>query len=219
MPNDAEGGQRAHFQMRQCVRDACRFRFPAPSGSQAGSRCPECGAETRFVSEPFAGREPSAPPSASLPVEALLDNIRSIFNVGSMFRTADGAGIRHLHLAGITATPEHPKVAKTALGAEATVPWSRYRNGVEAAAALCQAGCQLWALESSERSQNLFAVQPNPSDGPIVLVVGNELAGVDPQIMSLCHRIVHLPMEGIKGSLNVAIAFGIAAYYLRYGLR
>lgn len=214
---DNGGVQRAYFQMRQCVREACRFRFPAPSGSNEGSRCPECGAKTDFVSEPFAGREPGAPPTASLAVEALLDNIRSIFNVGSMFRTADGAGIRHLHLAGITATPEHPKVAKTALGAEATVPWSRYRNGVQAAAELRDAGCQLWALESSERSQSLFALEPDPAQDPVVLVVGNELAGVDPEIMALCHRTIHLPMEGIKGSLNVAIAFGIAAYYLRYG--
>ncbi len=221
--SDGKERGRAYFQMRQCGRDACRFRFPAPAttgtATPAEVRCPECGAETRYVSEPFAGREPGAAPAASLPVEALLDNIRSIFNVGSMFRTADGAGIRHLHLAGITATPEHPKVAKTALGAEATVPWSRYRNGVQAASALREQGHQLWALESSEQSQNLFAVEPKPSEGPIVLVVGNELAGVDPGIMALCHRTVHLPMEGIKGSLNVAIAFGIAAYYLRYGLR
>lgn len=136
-----------------------------------------------------------------------------------MFRTADGAGIRRLHLAGITATPDHPKVAKTALGAERAVAWSEHPNGLDAATALRERGYRLWALESTARSTNLFDTRPAAEGAPILLIAGNELAGVDPQILALCQRTVHLPMEGVKGSLNVAIAFGVAAYYLRYSDR
>lgn len=211
------------FQMRQCQNDACRFRFPAPAGPDEGLQCPECGGPTAFVGQPFAARSPraarspqSSPGSAAPIVEALLDNIRSVFNVGAMFRTADGAGLRHLHLCGITATPKHPKVAKTALGAEHATPWTRYRNALDAAQRLQEQGAQLWALERQEGSQSLFSAAPRDADAPIVLVVGNERAGIDPQLLERCDRVQHIPMAGMKESLNVAIAFGVAAYYLRH---
>lgn len=203
--------------MRQCQNDACRFRFPAPAGSDEGRQCPECGALTDFVGEAFAAHSPQVSPDGSGPfVEALLDNIRSVFNVGAMFRTADGAGLRRLYLCGITATPRHPKVAKTALGAEQTTPWTRHRNALDAAQQLQEQGAQLWALERREGSQNLFSTSPRKADAPIVLVVGNERAGIDPQLLARCNRVLHIPMAGKKESLNVAIAFGVAAYYLRH---
>lgn len=209
--------------MRQCQSDACRFRFPAPAGTNEGLQCPECGALTAFVGQSFAAPSPradwspqSSPDSAAPIVEALLDNIRSVFNVGAMFRTADGAGLHHLHLCGITATPRHPKVAKTALGAEQATPWTRYRNALDAAQRLQGQGAQLWALERQEGSQSLFSAAPREADGPLVLVVGNERAGIDPQLLARCDRILHIPMAGMKESLNVAIAFGVAAYYLRH---
>ena len=205
--------------MRQCSGERCRFRFPAPAGTTEGHVCPRCQSPTAFVTAPFSGRPPETASPAGPHVEALLDNIRSIFNVGAMFRTADGAGIRRLHLAGITATPDHPKVAKTALGAERAVAWSEHPNGLDAATALRERGYRLWALESTARSTNLFDTRPAAEGAPILLIAGNELAGVDPQILALCQRTVHLPMEGVKGSLNVAIAFGVAAYYLRYSDR
>lgn len=208
------------FQMRQCDNAACRFRFPAPAGTEEGSVCPECGSHTSFSGEPFAGRSgPDVNYHEGPPVEALLDNIRSIFNVGAMFRTADGAGLRHLHLCGITASPEHPKVAKTALGAEQSTPWTRYTNALDAARLLKEQGAQLWALERHAGSESLFATNPREASlwrSPLVLVVGNELAGVDPQLLALCDRVLQIPMAGVKESLNVAIAFGIAAYYLRH---
>lgn len=206
------------FQMRQCQNEACRFRFPAPAGTDEGRQCPECGHATAFSGEPFAAEAPATGPARNgPPVEALLDNIRSIFNVGAIFRTADGAGLRRLHLCGITATPEHPKVAKTALGAEQTTPWSRYTNALDAARQLQAQGARLWALERRPASENLFATNPREGGAPIVLVVGNELAGIDPQLLALCQRTLYIPMSGVKESLNVAIAFGVAAYYLRYG--
>ena len=148
----------------------------------------------------------------------MLDNIRSTYNVGSMFRTADGAGVAHVHLCGITALPDHPRIAKTALGAEKAVPWTYYRNGVDAAVSLKARGYYLWALESGPRSESLFAAAVEPDGRPILLVVGNERVGVDPGILAYCERVFALPMQGQKESLNAAVAFGIAVYALRFGL-
>ena len=221
------------FQIRQCQVESCRFRFPAPAGDH-NLNCPACGAPTSLITAPFVpGSHPPVEPVRSRhfsahpaqqpknheqpTVEALLDNIRSIFNVGAIFRTADGAGLRRLHLCGITATPNHPKVAKTALGAERATAWTHHNNALDAAKALKGQGMQLWALERRAGSQSLFAANPLHAGTPLVLVVGNELAGIDPQLLGICDRVLHLPMEGIKESLNVAIAFGIAAYHLRHG--
>lgn len=205
------------FLMRQCEEEACRFRFPVPVGGHRGDVCPRCGAATVAATEPFGGHRPGAAIEGTVPaVEALLDNVRSIFNVGSILRTADGAGVGPIHLCGITATPEHPKLAKTALGAEAAVSWQYHSNGVDAAEALKENGRQLWALESGRRSQSLFSTGPDRDGAPIVLVVGNERAGVDPALLELCDRLVYIPMQGVKASLNVATAFGIAAYTLRF---
>jgi tRNA G18 (ribose-2'-O)-methylase SpoU len=151
-----------------------------------------------------------------LPLETLLDNVRSAFNVGSILRSADAAGLRRVHLCGVTPTPAHPRVAKqiakTALGAEQSVPWAYAPNALDAARALCDQGTTLWALEEAPGALSLFAA-PLPA-GPLALVVGSEVAGVDPGLLSLCACAVCLPMRGIKRSLNVAVAFGIAAVLL-----
>jgi 23S rRNA (guanosine2251-2'-O)-methyltransferase len=210
--------EETRFLMRQCRDLTCRFRFPAPA-AEAEVSCPRCAGITDG-SVPFPGRThaPELPP-ATRTLEALLDNIRSIYNVGAMLRTADGAGIRHLHLCGITATPDHPRVAKTALGAQYAVSWSRYPNSLDAAAHLIQRGYRLWALESAPGAEPLFSAQSGAENEPLVLVVGNELAGVDPALLARCDRVLYIPMHGVKASLNAAVAFGIAAYYLHYGLR
>jgi 23S rRNA (guanosine2251-2'-O)-methyltransferase len=206
------------FQMRQCRDETCRFRFPAPAG-ESEIACPRCGALTA-TGVPFPGRSrPAEHPPATRTLEALLDNIRSVYNVGAMLRTADGAGIRYLHLCGVTATPDHPRVSKTALGAEDAVPWSSYPSCLDAADGLKERGYALWALESAPEAEPLFSVRSDADSKPLVLVVGNELAGVDPALLARCDRIVYIPMHGVKASLNAAVAFGIAAYYLRYGLR
>jgi tRNA G18 (ribose-2'-O)-methylase SpoU len=202
----------------QCRNEACRFRFPVDRRESAGIPCPRCRSALVEVAgaiyEPSAGRE--MPPSER-EIVALLDNIRSIHNVGSMFRSADGAGVARLILAGITATPEHPRLKKAALGTQESISWQYYPNGVDAALALRAEGYRLVALERlpaglRERS---FAL---PHDGErLVLVVGNERAGVDPGILALCDAVLTLPMMGDKSSLNAAVAFGIAVYYLRFG--
>jgi tRNA G18 (ribose-2'-O)-methylase SpoU len=206
------------FSIRQCENQDCRFRFPIEQGSPKGKRCPQCGALTQVVDIPFSNHSVEAP--ASIPaypqVEALLDNVRSTFNVGAMFRTADGAGLRRLHLCGITPAPDNPKIAKTALGAELCVPWTQHLNALDAAQALKDQGMRLWALEGGPRAQSLFSCASDLPGAPILLVVGNEVSGVDPGLVDLCVRVVAIPMQGSKRSLNVAIAFGVAAYFLRY---
>lgn len=209
----------ARFHLRQCERPSCRFRFPVTDDRQTGEVCPHCGAPTRLVVTYPHWERPSPPAQPNGPiVEALLDNIRSVYNVGSIFRTADGAGLRHLHLCGITPPPDHPKTAKTALGAEQVVSWTQYRNGLDTAVALQTRGCQLWAIEDSPQAESLFAAPAMPNGQPVVLVVGNEIAGIDPEILARCDRVLRIPMQGWKKSLNVASAFGIAAYTIRFGL-
>jgi 23S rRNA (guanosine2251-2'-O)-methyltransferase len=208
------------YQIRQCEEKECHFRFPTVDGITSGHRCPKCGGKTRPINVPYGAKEVEigkfVPGGAE--VEALLDNIRSVFNVGNMLRTADGAGIRHMHLCGITPTPNNPKLAKTALGAERSVPWTQHGDGLAAAVSLKKQGLRLWALEGGPRAELLFDARVEQKSPPIVLVVGSEISGVDPGILEHCERVLCLPMQGSKNTLNVAVAFGIAAYFLRFAL-
>jgi tRNA G18 (ribose-2'-O)-methylase SpoU len=146
----------------------------------------------------------------------LLDNIRSAWNVGSMLRSADGAGVRRVHLCGISPTPDNPKTFKTALGAETAVYWSYHPNSLNAANALKSQGLRLWALEGGPGATSIFQAVRTLDSRPIALVVGNEVSGIDPELLSSCEQVVSIPMAGYKRSLNVAIAFGIAVYILRF---
>jgi tRNA G18 (ribose-2'-O)-methylase SpoU len=143
---------------------------------------------------------------------ALLDNVRSLFNAGSIFRSADGAGFDTLYLCGVTPTPANPKLAKTALGAEQALRWSSHPNSIELAQELVAAGHCLWALEEGPAAQSLFAAPPPPRG--LVLVVGSEVTGIDPDLLRLCARTLAIPMRGAKRSLNVATALGVAAVLL-----
>jgi len=147
-------------------------------------------------------------------VAVVVDNVRSLFNVGSIFRSADGAGVHHLHLCGITPTPTNPKLAKTSLGAESTVAWTHYNNSLDCMAALHEAGYALWALEEDPTALSIFDA-PLPRR-PLALVVGNEVTGIDPAWLAAADEIVALPMYGSKRSLNVATAFGAAAVLLTH---
>ncbi len=182
-------------------------------------RCPRCHGAVVVAAEAQAkaGDRPPAGDNEGRALVGLLDNIRSIHNVGSMFRTADGAGVAHLHLAGITATPEHPKLAKAALGAHETVAWTYATNAVDAAEALRARGYALWALEPATTNAPAITTGGERPER-LALVVGNERAGVDPGVLALCDGVLSLPMVGEKSSLNAAVAFGIAVYYLRFGM-
>jgi 23S rRNA (guanosine2251-2'-O)-methyltransferase len=143
----------------------------------------------------------------------LLDNIRSAWNVGSIFRSADGFRFSHAYLCGITPTPDNEAVQKTSLGAEDAVTWSYHKDAVKLAQGLKKEGWRIFALEENERAVEVRRID-NPTH-PTILIVGNEVVGVDPELLDLCDAIYCIPMHGEKRSFNVAIAFGIAAYALR----
>lgn len=149
-------------------------------------------------------------------VAALLDSIRSAYNVGAMFRTADGAGLCHLFLCGTTATPMQDKVRKTALGAESSVGWSYHPNSIDLADKIISDKITLIGLELAAGADSIFNFGSEFLNKPVVLAVGNEITGLDPALRQRCHRLVYLPMLGTKESLNVATAFGVAAYVFRF---
>ncbi len=148
---------------------------------------------------------------ARLPVAVLLDDIRSAYNVGAFFRTADAAGVEKLYLCGITGRPPHAGIAKTALGAERTVAWEHAWDPVAAAEALRGRGYEIAALETSARAVDLFDWRPA---FPVCLVFGHEVEGVRPALSAACDTHVRIPMLGAKHSLNVATAGGVAIYEL-----
>lgn len=203
------------YQIRECLNPACGLRYPLPQTAAFGERCPLCLAET---ASRFDGQLPgektlrSAPASHAAPLEALLDNLRSAWNVGAIFRSADGLGLSGLYLCGITPTPENRAVQKTALGAEENLRWSHSRNALSLALSLKAQGKRLIALEQTPAS---LPLQTHPAvNAPAVLIVGNELTGIDPGLLALCDETLEIPMRGAKHSLNVEVAFALAAHWL-----
>ncbi len=208
----------AKFQFRQCQDPECGLRYPLPEGSPFGDRCPICLGSTMVVARSTAEREPQERRKRQEPVvgpAGLLDNIRSAWNVGSIFRSAEGFGFGYLYLCGITPAPENEQVRKTALGAEQAVAWSSHRNAIPLLEELKARGCTVWSLERARSSQRIEAALAEQDDlGNVVLVVGNEQAGVDPGILELSDRVVHIEMRGAKRSFNVAVAFAVAAHLI-----
>jgi tRNA G18 (ribose-2'-O)-methylase SpoU len=146
-----------------------------------------------------------------LPVAALLDNIRSMYNVGAFFRAADGVGLEKLCLCGITAHPPKNAIKKTALGAEETVPWEHDWDAVEMAKRLRASGYELAAIETGSHAVDLFEWQPR---FPVCVLFGNEVDGLHPQLLEMADAHVRIPMLGQKNSLNVATAGGVVLYEL-----
>lgn len=202
--------------IRQCVRKACGFRFPGPD--QDSFACPKCNSATLIVRK--IPPQPATAPELDdgLQIEAGLDNIRSALNVGSILRSSDGAGVRAIHLFGICPSPAQSQVQKTSLGADESIPWVQHWDGLQAVREKKAAGYQIWALEKTENSTNLFDLRRYKGTEPILLVVGNEVSGVDPDILQECERVLHIPMMGNKESLNVSNAYAIAIYWLRFGV-
>lgn len=137
-------------------------------------------------------------------------------NVGSMFRSADGAGVGRLLISGFTAHPPRVEITKTALGAEEVVSWEYWSRAVDAVAALRQQGYRVIALEKTAHSKDLEEMlASDPLRSPVAFVVGHEVTGVSEAVLAAADEVAHLPMLGHKDSLNVAVAFGLAAYTLR----
>jgi len=145
-------------------------------------------------------------------IVAILHNIRSRENVGSIFRTADAVGVVKIYLCGITPQPPHEKISKTALGAENIVPWEYHKQTWRLIDRLKKEGYKVVALENSKTAQDIFSFKKG--DKPIVLVVGNEVSGLSSGMLAQSDKVVSIPMRGQKESLNVAVAFGVAVYEL-----
>jgi 23S rRNA (guanosine2251-2'-O)-methyltransferase len=199
----------------QCLRPGCRFRFtrqdqeiPTPLD------CPKCGSPTRSYLSPYHDLtvQNSKKNEQSIQIEILMDNIRSALNVGSIFRTSDGAGVSHIYICGITPTPDNPKIAKSALGSQFAVPWSQHWDAVEVCERAKSEGKLIWVLEGGEEATSLYSAANELPRLPILLVIGSEVTGVDPHILALSDKVICIPMYGSKGSLNVSVAYGIAVY-------
>jgi len=202
----------------ECDNSNCGLRFPGYAGHPRWNRCPICRSSIHLVATLNNVENPSSGINTyrRLPVEVMLDNIRSGFNVGSIFRTSDGAGVQKIYCCGISPAPDNSKVKKTALGAEDTIPWEKSNNGLVTAEKLKLSGRILWALEDLPDAVPLFQVDLPTQNSSLLLVVGNEVTGVDPGIIELCEKVITIPMVGVKSSYNVAIAFGIAISFLFY---
>ncbi|HLK63543.1 MAG TPA: RNA methyltransferase [Bryobacteraceae bacterium] len=147
----------------------------------------------------------------TLPVSVLLDNVRSLYNVGAFFRTADAAGIERLHLCGITGRPPKHAISKTALGAEIAVPWEHSWEPLPMVEAIRQRGYEIAAIETTVHAVDLFDWMPR---FPVCVIFGHEVDGIRPEISALCDTHVRIPMLGAKHSLNVATAGGVVIYEL-----
>ena len=207
-----------HYLFYECENQNCGLRFPGYEGALRGNRCPICRSNTHMVAfvESTTDKTSHEGIQSTWRVDALLDNIRSAWNVGAIFRTADGTGIHKIYLCGVTPTPENSKVRKTSLHAEENIPWEHSKNGVNTAVKLKSQGHLLWALEDLPDSVPLFQVDVSDLNSPLVLIVGNEVCGVDPGLLEVCDQVISIPMLGKKQSYNVAIAFSIAVSFLLY---
>jgi 23S rRNA (guanosine2251-2'-O)-methyltransferase len=199
------------FEIRVCK--SCGLRYPLLKGHSFGVRCPNCLGETHAVLKKAISKESVSiykEKKSDLRLSVLIDNVRSAWNVGSILRTADGFGFSHAYLCGITPTPEQDAVQKTALGADEYVTWSHHQDAVKLVKGLKKEGWKIIAIEESERAAEIPQASKPAHD--TVLIMGSEVTGVDPELLDLADRIYYIPMYGGKKSLNVAIAFGVAAW-------
>ncbi len=146
-----------------------------------------------------------------LPIYVLVENIRSMYNVGSIFRTSDGARISKLFLTGYTPAPPRKEIDKTALGATESVPWEYAENPLPIIRKLKRQGIQIVAIEHTSQTQN-YAEVTYPF--PVCLMLGNEVEGLSAEVIKEADFAVELPMQGIKQSLNVAVAHGVVLYHV-----
>ena len=150
------------------------------------------------------------PSRPRLPISAIVDNVRSLYNVGSIFRSSDGALIERLYLTGFTPHPPRKEIEKTALGATKTVPWEHHKDPHDLLLNLKKQNVKICILELTTKSKPYYNVQR--SDFPVCVVVGNEIAGVSKEFIDIADMGIEIPMFGNKQSLNVAVAYGIVLY-------
>lgn len=139
----------------------------------------------------------------------ICDNIRSLENIGSIFRTADALGVSKIFLCGISGKPPHHKISKTALGAEKIIPFEYHRQTGRLIDKFKKDKISIVALEQDKKAIIYIKFKPK---FPLALIVGNEVKGISKSILDKCDEIIFLPMQGKKESLNVSVAFGVAGY-------
>lgn len=149
--------------------------------------------------------------SEKFPLVIVLDNVRSMMNIGSVFRTADAFLVEKIMLCGITATPPHREIHRSALGATDTVAWEYYENTVDAVKRLRDDGYHVLALEQTTQSLNLAEYYPE-KDNKYALVFGNEVNGVDQKVLELCDHCLEIPQFGTKHSLNISVTTGMVIW-------
>lgn len=203
-----------HFEIRHCQNSKCGLRYPLVEKNSFGERCPICLDDTKvIITQTFPVFKNQS--RLNLPKKrikyALIDNVRSAANVGAIFRTSDGFGLEKLFLCGITPTPENKGVQKTSMRTENNVAWDHSPNAVEIAIKLKSEGIALIALEQDTRAVRLTEI-PDLSPHDVVLIVGNEVVGVDPGVLDECDQIINIPMYGTVSSFNVVTAFSIALF-------
>jgi len=158
----------------------------------------------RLTTEEFRNAE-------KLPVIVVLDNVRSLNNIGSIFRTCDAFRMEEIYLCGITATPPHKEIHKTALGATESVAWKYYKTSIEAVASLKKRNYRVFAVEQTEGSISLEHFTPEPGI-PCGLVFGHEVRGVSQEVINMCDAAIEIPQFGTKHSLNIAVSAGIVIW-------
>lgn len=151
--------------------------------------------------------------SDKTPIIIILDNIRSLNNIGSVFRSADAFRIEKIYLCGITATPPHRDIHKTAIGATESVEWEYAEDTISVVDALQRQQVDVHAIEQTEQSISLKEFQP-PSDRKIAIVMGNEVEGVQQEVIDKCESSIEIPQAGTKHSLNISVCTGVVLWDL-----
>ncbi len=149
--------------------------------------------------------------SEKIPVIAVLENIRSAYNVGSVFRTADAFLLQAIYITGYTCTPPHKEIKKTALGAEDTVDWKHFTNATEAISFLRTEGYKIFAVEQAINSLKLHQLQFTTGE-KVAVIFGNEVTGVEQSTINQCDGCIEIPQLGMKHSLNIATAAGVVLW-------
>ncbi|MEK7819296.1 MAG: RNA methyltransferase [Bacteroidota bacterium] len=144
------------------------------------------------------------------PIYAILDNVRSLYNVGSIFRTADGALLKKLYLTGFTPSPPRKEIFKTSLGATETVPWEYFENPIDVIKTLKKENVKILAVELTNKSKPNYEILK--ADFPICVIFGNEINGISKYILDEVDGAIEIPMYGFKHSLNVSVSFGIVLF-------
>lgn len=197
----------------QCPNQSCDFRFPAPE-DEYSIYCPVCGERMEIIGYNIDNGYTHFTKNKALQLECAVDNVRSSYNIGAILRSANAFALDHLYLCGYSPTPQQSKVLKTSLGAETSLNWSYQPNTLTLVEQKKTDGYLVLAIEATSNASSLLDYNLPSKTTKVMMVVGNEIFGIDPAIRTISDAILQIPIFGEKKSLNVASSFSIAAFYL-----